>query len=116
MCDKLTYSPKHILSILDNYASISSGDYSQDKPKDSVKSRLDIFKSPFENAIISKADIDIAIDSLGKPGKWLHWCRDIESSPADDGLIPKQYTIAKYIQGDPYINMKRIARELSLIA
>lgn len=113
--EHLVYSPKRVIKILDNYASIDSGDFNQDNKRDYIKSKQDIFKSPFENAIIAKSDIDIAIDHLGRPGKWLCWCHDIEQSLVGDGLTPKQYKIAQYIQGGN-IKIKRIARELSLIA
>src|SRR4030042_1117986 len=97
---RLTYSAKHIIAILDNYSSVSSGDFDAGHSQTSgSKSNRNIFKAPFENSIISKADIDTAISSLGIPGHWSIWSRDPEQSPSGHGLTPIQYRIAEYIRG-----------------
>ncbi len=113
---KLTYSPKHILAILDRYMSIDDGEFGNGQsPEPNYRVNKDIYRAPFEDSIISKADIDIAIDRLGAPGRWQTWCKDIGRHPRRYSLTPKQHKIALYIRGSNS-PIKSIARELSAIA
>lgn len=102
--------------ILDNYDSICSGIFDTEYSQEEVnKTKRNIFRAPFENSIVSKADIDIAIDKLGRPGRWCTWCKCIETSPENCGLTPKQYKLAEYIRGSNN-HITSIVRELSEIA
>jgi hypothetical protein len=113
---RLRYSAKHIIAILDSYSIVAGGDFDSSSPEDSTKkANRDIYRAPYENSIIAKADIDIAIDRLGIPGCWSVWCRDIEQSPVGRNLSPKQYQLAQYIQGNGN-HIDSIAYELSKIA
>ena len=112
----LTYSARHIIAILDNYASVSDGNFDVGQSQtNGSKPNRNIFRAPFENSIISKADIDNAIDSLGKPGRWGIWCKNPEQSPAGYNLTPMQYKLAEYIRGN-YSQIKGLAHELAKIA
>ena len=112
---RLTYSAKRIIAILDNYSSVSSGNFDAGQSQtNGSKSNRDIFKAPFENSIISKADIDAAIDRLGKPGHWGIWCRDPEQPPAGYNLTLAQYKLAEYIRGNNN-QIKGIVHELARI-
>ncbi len=111
---RLKYSCKSIVAILDNYSSVSDGAFGNGQSGEST-GRSSIFKAPFENSIISKADIDAAISSLGQPRCWSTWCKDPEQSPAGYNLTPPQYKIAQYIRGENG-TVEGLARELARIA
>ena len=113
---ELTYSPKHILAILDRYMSIDDGEFGGGQSQEpNYRVNREIYRAPFEDSIISKADIDIAIDRLGPAGRWLTWCKDIGKHPRRYGLTPKQHKLALYIRGGNN-GVKKIARELAQIA
>ncbi len=112
---RLTYGYKQIIRILDSYIDVSNGDFNQDQIHDFTGSNREVYRAPFENSIISKADLDIAIDSIGRPGAWSLWSKDIEQHPRRHNLTPKQYKLAMYIRGNDN-NIKGIARGLALIA
>ncbi len=113
---ELGYSWKRIISILDRYMDTANGEFGQGQSQEpNYKVNRDIYRAPFEDSIISKVDIDTAIDSLGPPGRWLTWCEQIDQHPRHYGLTPKQYKIALYIRGG-HNGVKGIAKELARIA
>lgn len=57
-------------------------------------------------------DIDMAVDSMGKLGRWNKYCTDIEQHPRDFGLNPKQFAVAQYIRGE-YDNIDSIISEIA---
>jgi len=92
---------------------VSDGEFGDNSGSHADKSA--IFKAPFELSIISKADVDAAISSLGIPGYWGKWCRDPEQSPVGYNLTPAQYNIAEYIRGNGN-HIKGLARALAKLA
>jgi hypothetical protein len=116
--NKSTYATGHIIAILDSYIAVDGGAFDQDTSQSyNKRTKGDTFRAPYENSIIAKADIDIAIDQLSdNPGRWLHYCKHIEDKPAGYGLSQRQYIVADYIRGNEYINVVPIAKVLSQIA
>jgi len=107
---QLKYKTHQILNILDSYQAIHDCDFDKVAFLDYPQNGHSVFYSPFEIAIDRKADVDMAIDKLGKRGKWLEWCKDIYQPV--DGLNDKQTKLARYIQGD-IVSVIHLAKELS---
>jgi hypothetical protein len=104
------YSFNHILTLLDSYSDICCGDFTVGSSLDYPLNRQSFTRAPFESSAIYKADLDIAIDKLGRPGEWLRWCKNIDQD--FKGLSHKQVRLARYINNDPYVRIKRIIIEL----
>jgi hypothetical protein len=112
----LTYSVRQIFAILESYAAIDGGAFNHDLSTGyEKKTRHSIFHAPYEHSIISKADIDCAIDKLGVPGKWQAYCKHLSDPPAGYGLNVKQFRIAQSILGYD-VNIGGIVKELAQIA
>jgi hypothetical protein len=116
MMNKLTYSMKQIFAILESYAAIDAGAFNCDLSAGyEKKTRHSIFHAPYEHSIISKSDIDIALDGLGVPGKWMAYCKHLSDPPAGYDLNVKQFRIAQVILGYD-VSIGGIVKELAAIA
>lgn len=117
MVNKIIYSTRQIYAILDSYTAVDAGAFDQDTSVSfNKKTKRDVMRAPFENSIVNKADLDAAIDKLGVPGRWLAYCKNIAADPAGHGLNPKQFAVAKVIQGWESYNISGVVKELAAIA
>jgi len=64
MAKRLDYPVGYIRKLLEHYSEIAEGRWPF-RDEDYIPSKKHTFRSPYENAIIAKADLDKAIDSLG---------------------------------------------------
>ncbi len=80
---RLDYPVGYIRTLLEHYEELAEGrwPFSTDE---TIPTKRHSFRSPYENAIIAKADLDTAIDSLGYIEKEVVIKLDIEGCPIID--------------------------------